>query len=44
MKHSKEYFRNMSDIVATCIGLHNLYDVNNEMIEDECIVEVENKE
>ena len=43
MKRSEVPLRNMPDIVATCIVLHNLCIVNNEGIEDEWIVEAETK-
>ena len=33
----------MSNIIATCIVLHNLSIINNEGIEDEQIVEAKNK-
>jgi hypothetical protein len=35
--------KNMPDIVATCIVLHNLCIVNNEGIEEDWIVEAESK-
>ena len=35
--------KNIPDIVATYIVLHNLYIVNNEGIEKNWIVETENK-
>lgn len=33
----------MPDIIAFCIVSHNLYIINNKWIEDEWIVEAENK-
>jgi hypothetical protein len=39
MKQSKVSLRNMSNIVETCIVLHDLYIINNEGIEDELIIE-----
>ena len=43
MKRCEVPLRNMPDIVATCIVLHNLCIVNKEDIEEEWIVEAENK-
>lgn len=43
MKRSKIPLKNMPDIVATCIVLHNLCIVNNEGIEEEYIVKAKNK-
>lgn len=43
MKRSEVPLKNMYDIVAIYIVLHNLYIINNEGIEDEYIVEGENK-
>ena len=33
----------MADIIATCVVLHNFCIVNKEVIEEDWIVEVENK-
>lgn len=41
MKRSEVLLRNMSNIVWTCIVLHNLCIVNNEMIEEEWIVKAQ---
>ena len=38
MKRCEIPLRNMSDIVATCIEVHNLYIVSNK-----CIVKTKNK-
>ena len=43
MKRSKEPLKNMLDIIAICIVLHNLFIIKNERIEDEWIVEQEKK-
>ena len=43
MKQFEAPLRNMSNILATCIELYNLCIISNEGIEDEWIVEVENK-
>ena len=43
IKRSKVHFRNMPDIVATCMVLYNLCILNNKGIEDKWIIEVENK-
>ena len=43
MKQCEVPLRNMPDIVATCIVLHNLCIVNKEGIEVDWIVEAENK-
>ena len=43
MKRSEVPLRNMPDIVATCIVLHNICIVNNEGIEEDWIIEAENK-
>jgi len=43
MKRSEIPLKNMPDIVATCIVLHNLCIVNNEGIEEDWIVEAESK-
>ena len=39
MKKNEVLLRNMPDIVATCIMLHNLCIVNNEGVEEEWIFE-----
>jgi hypothetical protein len=41
MKRYDIPFRNVYDIVATCMILHNLHIVNNERSEDKSIVEVD---
>ena len=43
MKRPKIPLRNMHDIVAACIVLHNICIVNNEGIEKNQIIEAENK-
>lgn len=43
MKKNEVLLRNMPDIVATCIMLHNLCIVNNEGVEEEWIFEAKNK-
>ena len=43
MKRCEVPLRNMPDIVATCVVLHNLYIVNKESIEEDWIVEAKNK-
>lgn len=43
IKRSKVSLRNMTYIVAICIVLYKLHIVNNEKIEEECIIQVENK-
>ena len=43
MKRCEVPLRNMPDIVATCVVLHNLCIVNKEGIEEDWIVEAENK-
>jgi hypothetical protein len=43
MKRCEVPLRSMPDIVATCIVLHNLCIVNKEGIEEDWIVEAENK-
>lgn len=43
MKRLEIPLKNMPDIVATCIILHNLCIVNNESIEEGMIVKAENK-
>ena len=43
MKQCEVPLRNIPDIVATCVVLHNLCIVNKEGIEEDWIVEAENK-
>ena len=43
IKRCEVPLRNMPDIVATCVVLDNLCIVNKEGIEDDWIVEAENK-
>ena len=43
MKQSEISLRNMLDIVATSMTLHNLCIVNNEGIEEDWIIKVDNK-
>ena len=43
MKRSEVHLRNILDIVAACIVLHNICIVNNEGIEEDWIIEGENK-
>jgi hypothetical protein len=43
MKRHEVPLRNMPDIVAACIVLHNICIVNNEGIEEDWIIEVESK-
>ena len=43
MKRHEVSLRNIHDIVAACIVLHNIYIVNNEGIEEDWIIEAENK-
>ena len=43
MKQSEISLKNMSDIVATCIVLHNLCIMNNKGIKEDWIVEAKNK-
>jgi hypothetical protein len=42
MKQSEIPLKNMPDIVATCIILHNLCIMNNEGIEEKWIIEAKN--
>ena len=43
MKLCEVPLQNMPDIVVTCVVLHNLYIMNKENIEDNWIMETENK-
>ena len=43
MKRCEVPLRNMPDIVATSVVVHNLYIMNKESIEEYWIVEAENK-
>ena len=43
MKRPEVPLRNMLDIVASCIILHNICIVNNEGIEEDWIIEAESK-
>ena len=43
MKRPEVPLRNMPDIVAVCIVLHNICIVNNEGIEEDCIIKAESK-
>jgi hypothetical protein len=43
MKRPEVPLKNMPDIVATCIVLHNICIVNNKDIKEDWIIEAENK-
>ena len=43
MKRPEVHLKNMPDIVAACIVLHNICIVNNEGIEEDWIIEAKSK-